>query len=179
MNLARLVPMLLVMASWAHAAEDCLFDGKLLKPQFARTLPRGFKLLSTKKDKQGLTQVLQTPEGLEVTVTVGGCAHLAFSIALTGGTLTAKTVGSELVAVARRVLPTLPMGADVTVDPKLFLRALDEANISALPAHLPCGDATCELSLEPAPVKKGAKVKKPAEGQDPPGVLKLSYDFAL
>lgn len=170
------------LCSFASFAEECAFDAKDLVPQFRRKLPPGFKLRSTKKEKQHLTQVLTTPEGHEVTLRLGGCAHVAYSFSIKGGTLTPKTVGSELVAVSKRVLPALPMAKDVIADPSVLLRAIDEASIVTLPAQLPCGDATCQLALEtevPAPEKKPKKSKKPAPPAEPVGVLVLSYDFAL
>lgn len=184
MNLARLLPVLL-LAPLAHAAEDCTLEAKAIKPQFAAKLPKGFKLASSKKDKRLLTQVLKTPDGFEVTLTFGGCTHVTYALAIKGGTLTPKTVGAELVAVSKRVLPTLPMDPDATVDVKLFLKALDEANIVALPAELPCGDATCTLSIgedEKAKKDKKKAVKKPKKDEppkEPAGVLKLEYDFPL
>ena len=157
-----------------------------MKPQFAAKLPAGFKLVSSKKDKRLLTEVLKTPGGFEVTLEFGGCAHVAYSFSITGSTLTPKTVGSELVAVSRRVLPTLPMRKGATANPLLLLKAIDEANIAMVPTDLPCGDATCRLSLETAEAKPApAPKKKPKKGAppEPPkpamGVLKLSYDFAL
>ncbi|MFO0598127.1 MAG: hypothetical protein U0228_22685 [Myxococcaceae bacterium] len=194
------------------SAEDCALELKSIKPQFAAKLPSGFKLVSTKKEKRQLTQVLKTPDGFEVTLTLGGCSHVAYSFGIKGGTLTTRTVGSELVAVSKRVLPTLPMGTEVIADPGLFLKAIDDSNIMSLPAQLRCGDATCTLSIEAVPEKpaKGKKAppkkadkkskdkdkdkdgeegdekkdemgaeKKPVDLPDGPGVLKLSYDFAL
>jgi hypothetical protein len=174
------------------AAEDCQLELKDIKPQFAAKLPSGFKLLSSKKVKRQLTQVLKTPDGFEVTLEFGGCSHVAYSFAIKGGTLTPKTVGSELVAVSKRLLPTFPMEKDSIAQPELFLKAIDEATIVTLPAQLPCGDATCTLAIEAEP-EKPAKGKKPPPKKDPkkkddkpdeaakerPGILKLSYDFAL
>lgn len=186
MNLVRAVPfVLLLLAPSARAAdEDCLLDVKDIKPQFTAKLPRGFKLVSSKKQKRQIKQVLKLADGYEATVTAGGCAHVTFTIEIKGPALTTKTVGAELVAIAKRVLPTLPMDKDALADPKLMLRALDEARINTLPAQLPCGDSTCQLSLEPEPVKpvKGkpkAKAPKDAPPVDPPGVLTLSYGFVL
>ncbi|MFZ5444406.1 MAG: hypothetical protein ACOZQL_30725 [Myxococcota bacterium] len=184
MRPAHLLPVLLLAAPLARA-EDCALEAKAIKPQFAAKLPKGFKLASTKKDKRLITQVLKTPDGFEVTLTLGGCEHVGYALAIKGGTLTPKTVGAELVAVSKRVLPTLPMDADALVDPKLFLKAIDEANIVALPAELPCGDATCKLSIgeeeKPKADKKkpAKKPKKDEPAKEPPGVLKLEYDFAL
>lgn len=169
----------------AAAQEDCTLAAADVHPQFAAKLPAGFKLLSSKKDKRQVTEVLKTPAGFEVTLEFGGCEHVAYSFSITGNTLTPKTVGSELVAVARRVLPTLPMRKDATANPALLLKAIDEANIAIVPTELPCGDATCRLSLETAPVKdvkkpkKGKKAKAPEAEKPPGGLLKLSYDFAL
>lgn len=176
---------LCLVATTASAADDCTMDAKAIKPQLASKLPKGFKLLSTKKGKREITQVLQMPDKYELTVTMGGCEHLTYTLAFKGGTLTSKTVGSELVAVSKRLLPQVPVAKDAHVDTKLFLKALDEANIIALPAELPCGDARCSLAIdavEAAKPPKGKKPKKPEPATppaDPPGVMKLSYDFAL
>lgn len=188
MTLARAFPVLLLLAFTARAADqDCLVDVKVLKPQFAAKLPKGFKLTSTKKDKRQIKQVLALPEGFKATVTVGGCEHLGFTIGLEGPGLTTKTVGAELIAIARRVLPTLPMDKDSTVDVKLMQQALEEARISIMPAQLPCGNATCQLSLVAAEAKavKGKarpgkdKPKEEPPAEERPGVLTLSYDLPL
>jgi len=186
MRLPLLAASCLAVLSQRALAEDCQLEAKDIKPQFAAKLPSGFKLLSSKKDKRKFTQVLKTPDGFEVTLELGGCAHVQYSIAIKGGTLTPKTVGSELVAVSKRVLPTLPMGADVIASPQIFLKALDEANIVAMPTQLPCGDATCTLAIEAEPEKPAPKNKKPPKKKgveepvkEPAGILKLSYDFAL
>lgn len=189
MSLSRALPLLvLVLAPLAYAAEECALEAKTLKPQFASRLPKGFKLVSTKKVKRELTQVLKLPDGYEVTLTFGGCEHLAYTFAFRGPGLTTKTVGAELVAIAKRELPTLPMDKDSIADPVRLVRALDEARISIMPAQLPCGDATCEMSLVPdetkQPKTKGKPKAKP-KGQkdepagDPAGVLQLRYDLPL
>lgn len=185
----RTLLLFVVLLPIVALAEDCALELKDIKPQFAAKLPTGFKLLSTKKDKRKITQVLKTPDGFEVTVELGGCAHVAYSIAIKGGTLTPKTVGSELVAVTKRVLPTLPMITDAIASAERFTKAIDDANIITLPAQLPCGDATCTLAIEAEetkpdkkktpPVKKLKKGEKPEPEKEPAGVLKLSYDFAL
>ena len=182
MNLLRTLAFALLLAPVAHAAdEQCMVAPKVLEPQFASKLPKGFKLVSTKKDKKLITQVMKLPDGFEAKVTAGGCDHLTFTIGLKGPGLTTKTVGAELVAIARRVLPTLPMDKDSTVDVKLMSQALEEARINVMPAQLPCGDATCQLSLEGDEVKppKSKSKKKDVPPAEPVGVLKLSYDRPL
>lgn len=194
MNLPRALPVVLLLAFSAQAAtEECLVDPKVLKPQFAAKLPKGFKLVSTKKDKRQIKQVLSMPEGVEARVTVGGCEHLGFTISFKGPTVTSKTVGAELIAITRHLLPLLPMDKESTVDVKLIQQALEDARISIMPAQLPCGNATCQLSLEaveakavkgkkPPPKAKGKKDKEPEPAAPPaeqPGVLTLSYDLPL
>lgn len=189
MNLPRALPVVLLLAFSAQAAnEECLIDPKVLKPQFAAKLPKGFKLVSTRKDKRQIKQVLSMPEGVEATVTVGGCEHLGFTISFKGPTVTSKTVGAELIAITRHLLPLLPMDKESTVDVKLIQQALEEARISIMPAQLPCGNATCQLSLEavaakgkkPAPKAKGKKEPEPTPPpEEQPGVLTLSYDLPL
>jgi hypothetical protein len=184
---------LLLLVSLVPAAvaadESCLVEAKVFKPQFTAKLPKGFKLVSTKKDKKQIKQVLKLDDGFETAVTVSGCEALLFSIELKGPGLTSKTVGAELVAIAKRELPKLPMEKDATVDVKLMLQALDEAQINVLPATLPCGNATCQLSLaaeeKPSPAKGKAAPKKKdpkkdaALPSDPPGVLKLTYELSM
>ena len=61
MNLLRAatLTLLLLGASAAGADEQCMVEAKTLKPQFAAKLPRGFKLVSTRKDKKFIKQVLK------------------------------------------------------------------------------------------------------------------------
>lgn len=177
---------LLLLAAPPKGAKDdapevpaCEVDAKSLKPQFAAKLPKGFKLVSTKKEKQHLVQTLKTPEGYEVALRYGGCERLGFRLDIKGGTLTPKTVAAELVAVSKRVLPSLPMAPGAFVTPETFLKALDDATISMMPAQLPCGDATCQLALaaadeKPKPAAKPSK--KPAPEKEPAGVLSLSWE---
>ncbi|MDP3156670.1 MAG: hypothetical protein Q8N23_28620 [Archangium sp.] len=182
MHLLRAVWFVLLLAPVAHAAdEQCVVEPKVFKPQFASKLPRGFKLVSTRRDTKLITQVMKLPGGFEAKVTVAGCNNLTFTIGLKGPGLTTKTVGAELVAIARRILPTLPMDKDSTVDVKLISQALEEARINVMPAQLPCGDATCQLSLEGDDVKppKSKSKKKDVPPAEPVGVLKLSYDLPL
>jgi hypothetical protein len=195
----RLIPWLLAtlttLAGPAFGGDDCTLDARSLVPQFSARLPKGFKLLSTRKDKRQVRQVLRLPDGLEVTVDLGGCEHLAYSFAVKGKGLTTRTPGAEAVAVAKRVLGSLPMNAAALAEPKVLLKAVDEGSFVALPATLPCGEATCRLELKasgdprPAP-KKPVKGRATAEAQaaalegkgadvDQPAALVLSYDFAL
>lgn len=189
MRTARLAATLLVLsAPLALAGEEpCALEPSALKPQFVAKLPKGFKLASLKKEKQRITERLKLPDGTEVTSVAGGCAHYAVSYAIKTKTLTTKTVAAELVATARRVLPQLPLVKSEELVRGYLLKALDEASITGLPAQLPCGDATCQLSLVPVEDQKPAKKKpaKPAEGEkaeateERPAQLVLSYDFPL
>lgn len=187
MKLVTVVTMCLASVAFAQE-EQCLLEASALKAQFAAKLPKGFRLESTKKANRRVTQVLKTDDGHTVTLEFGGCSHLAFSFAIRGGGLTSKTVGSELVAISKQVLNRLPMAKDAVADPKLLVRALDEARIATLPADLPCGDARCSLALradEPkVKPKKPAPAKTPKEdekkdGADAPGVVTISYDMAI
>jgi len=185
MRLLTLAVALVSIAAFADEESCSIADGDI-RAQFSAKPPAGFKLLSSKKAKRELTEVLKTPEGYEVTLTLGGCEHLAYAFAIKGNAITPKTVGSELVAISRRLLPALPMRKDAIADPKILLRAIEETNIAVVPADLSCGDATCRLSLETfeekepnKPAKKLKKGQKPEEPKPPAGVLKLSYDFAL
>lgn len=175
-----LLPLLLLLAPLAHGAEDCTLELKAIKKQYTAKLPKGFKLLSSKKDKRLFTEVLRLPDTTEVTATMGGCTHLAFTFTIKAPGLTPKTVGAELVAIARRVLPQLPMDKEAHADPRLMLKAIEEARIMSIPTELPCGEATCRMTLEAEPQKKPPKKKKKDEAPaESAGLLTLSYDFPL
>lgn len=185
-----------VLGLWASSASaaDCTVTSKDLKPQFTAKLPKGFKLSSTKTDKKKrtFTQELKLPDNVVVTMELGGCERFTYSFVIKAPTITTKTVGAEVLAVSRRVLPSLPMREDAIADPKRLLKALDEAQIVSLPSQIPCGDATCQLAVEvdpkakpktkPKPKPKGKgdkKDDKPADDKDAaeqPGVIRLSYE---
>lgn len=182
-----------LLASPAARAADCAVTQKDLKSQFLAKLPKGMKLLSTKLDKKArsFTQELKVPDGVTVTVELGGCERFRYAFILKGPTLNTKTVGAELLAVSRRVLPTLPMREDAIADPKRLLKALEEAQIVALPAQWSCGEGTCTLSLDPdpkakpkgkakpkpKPKKDGEAADKPAEPTpEGPALMRLGYE---
>lgn len=158
------------LSLWAFgAAAECSVTTKDFKPQFAAKLPKGFKLNSSKLDAKARTyrQELKLPYGETVTVELGGCERFKYSYLIKAPTVTTKTVGAEVLAVSRRVLPTLPMKEDAIADPKRLAKALDEAEIVSLPSELPCGGATCQVSVEPDPKAKKDKPKpKPKKGKD-------------
>ncbi len=179
----------LLVASVA-AAQDCVLDTKSIVPQFSSKVPKGAKLLSTKKDKRRVKQTLKL-DAFEVTVDFGGCEKVQYSFAIKGGGLNTKTVGAEVVAVAKRVLPLLPMSKDAMAEPKVLLTALEEQSFTSLPATISCASAgTCRIELVPEP-KKGAPAKKApkpkdkkdeepkAEEAEGPASLVLSYESAI
>lgn len=174
-------------------ADECALDAKAIAPQFSAKLPKGLKLVSTKKEKRKVKQVLKLADGMETTVEFGGCERVQYSFSLKGGGLNTKTVGAEAVAVARRVLTTLPMGKDAMAEPKVLLAALEDGSFTSLPATLSCGSGSCRVELVPdpsakkkpaakkPPAKKGEKKEdeKPAEEAEGPALLVLSYDAAI
>jgi hypothetical protein len=182
----------LVFATHA-VADGCALDAKAIAPQFSSKLPKGAKLLSTKKDKRKVKQVLKL-DGFEASVEFGGCERVQYSFGIKGGGLNTKTVGAEALAVAKRVLPQLPMNKDAMAEPKVLLTAIEEGSFTSLPATISCGSsASCRIELVPEP-KKGAKKPpaKPKEGKDKeakdeakvedaegPATLVLSYDAAI
>lgn len=190
---SRCVALLFALSSSAYAA-DCNVTSKDWKPQFAAKLPPNFKLVSTKADKKArrYRQELKIPDGSTVTMELGGCERLKYSFLVKGSTLTTKTVGAEVLAVSRRVLPVLPMTTDAIADPKRLLKAIDEAEIVSLPSALPCGDAVCQIALEEDPKakpktkpkpkpKKGAKDEKKdeapkADAAEVPALLRISWE---
>ncbi|MBL8939182.1 MAG: hypothetical protein JNM69_31770 [Archangium sp.] len=175
-------------------ADECALDARAIAPQFSSKLPKGVKLVSTKKDKRKVKQVLKLADGIETTVEFGGCERVQYSFSIKGAGLNTKTVGAEAVAVARRVLPTLPMGKDAMAEPKVLLSALEDGSFTSLPATLSCGSGSCRVELvpdpsakkkpaakEPPPAKKGEKKEdeKPADEPEVPALLVLSYDAAI
>lgn len=184
-----LLAALLLVATHAFA-DDCALDAKAIAPQFSAKLPKGAKLLSTKKDKRKVKQVLKI-DGFEASVEFGGCERVQYSFGIKGGGLNTKTVGAEALAVAKRVLPQLPMNKDAMAEPKVLLTAIEEGSFTSLPATISCGSsASCRIELVAEP-KKGAK-KPPAkpkekeskdepkaEDAEGPATLVLSYDAAI
>jgi hypothetical protein len=194
----------LPLSALAAEEEQCQFDAKDLKPQLAKKQPKGAKALSSKVDKKkrSVKEEVQLADGSKASLELGGCAHVAWSIELKVGKVTTKTVGAEVVATSRRVLPLLVLEKDSIIDPARLLKALDDANIMQLPTKLPCGDATCQLSLElddpkarakkkappPPPKKKKdgeddeepkVAVEEPKPVEDGPALIRFTYDQPL
>ncbi len=206
---SMLLALLCVFPLVAFAAEEeqCQFDAKDLKPQLAKKQPKGAKVSSAKVDKKkrSVKEEVQLADGSKASLELGGCAHVAWSIELKVAKVTTRTVGAEVVATSRRVLPLLALEKDSIIDPARLLKALDDANIMQLPTKLPCGEATCQLSLElddpkakkkappPAPKKKkkadgeedddepkiAAEEPKPAAIEDGPALIRFTYDQPL
>lgn len=177
--------LLLVLPSLA-SAQDCALDAKSITPQLSAKLPKGARVLSTKREKKKVRQVLKLADGLEVSVEFGGCEKVQYAFGIKGGGLTTRTVGAEVVAVARRVLPMLPMSKDALAEPKVLLTALDEGSFTALPATMSCGTSgTCRIELVPEPKKKKPSPKKAPKGEAPktdedePATLVLSYEAPI
>jgi hypothetical protein len=123
------------------------------------------KLLGAQKKGRLHRERLKLPDGLEVTVAVGGCAHLGLSVELRGRAAQAATPAQAL-ELFRKVLETLPVRADAHLRPQTFLDALAKKKDveAAFPVKLDCGEfETCELTRE---TKGGV-------------FLKLGYDFQL
>jgi hypothetical protein len=197
MKLAATVVVLAATGASAADEESCAFDVKDLRPQFAKKQAKGFKLLSSKVDAKhrSVHEELQLPDTTKISLQLGGCAHVTWSLELKVPKISTKSVGAEIVATSRRVLPQLVMDKASIVDPARLIKALDDANIMQLPSHLPCGDATCELSVvldEPKGKKKAPakdkKDKEPETTEQPPekapveegpGVIRFTYDLPL
>lgn len=196
-NMLRpLLSCLVVVFASAALADECALDAKAITAQFSAKLPKGAKVLSTKKEKRKVKQVLKLADGVEVTVDFGGCERVQYSFGIKAKGLTTKTVGAEAMAVARRVLPGLPMSKEAMAEPKVLLTAIDEGSFVSLPATLSCGPGTCRFELVPLPDKKKPAAKKPppkkADPKDAkapeeekvdeaerPATLVLSYDAAI
>lgn len=187
----RFFLLLSVSVATAALADECALDAKAIVPQLSSKLPKGAKLLSTKKDKRKVKQVLKL-DGFETTVEFGGCERVQYSFGIKGGGLNTKTVGAEAIAVAKRVLPQLPMSKDAMAEPKVLLTAIEEGSFTALPATISCGSAgSCRIELvaepkkgakKPAPKPKGKDAKEDeakVEDVEGPATLVLSYDAAI
>ncbi|MDX2012299.1 MAG: hypothetical protein SFW67_19035 [Myxococcaceae bacterium] len=182
----RFLLLCLSLLSVVAHAQDCAVEPKVLVAQYAAKLPKGLKLLSTKKEKRQVRQALKLADGTEVTVELGGCERVQYRFTIKAAGLTTKTVGAEAVAVAKRVLPTLPMSKDALAEPKVVLAAIEEGSFTSLPATIDCGTSgTCRMELLPDPSKakkkpakppKGKADDKPAEEAESAAVLVLSYD---
>ncbi|MDP1916912.1 MAG: hypothetical protein Q8L14_11725 [Myxococcales bacterium] len=164
----RLLVMVSLVAVPAFAEDDCTLSEDAIRPQLdAKKLPKGARLTEQRRHDRVHRETLVFADGLEATLQVGGCAHIGLSVALSSKkSVTAKLTPSQAVALMKKVLPMLPLAETATLQPKIFLDALDAAKTvpATFPVPLPCGDATCELSLELAGTKK---------------TLIIAYDFAL
>lgn len=189
-----LLSCLIVVFASAAFADECALDAKAITAQFSAKVPKGAKVLSTKKEKRKVKQVLKLADGVEVTVEFGGCERVQYSFGIKAKGLTTKTVGAEAMAIARRVLPGLPMSKDAMAEPRVLLTAIDEGSFTSLPATLSCGPGSCRFELVPLPDKKKPAAKKPpppkkkdpkapeeekVEDAEVPATLVLSYDAAI
>jgi len=191
--LRPLLSCLVAVLAVPAVADECALDAKAITAQFASKLPKGAKVLSTKKEKRKVKQVLRLADGVEVTVDFGGCERVQYSFGIKAKGLTTKTVGAEAMAVARRVLPGLPMSKNAMAEPKVLLTAIDEGSFTSLPATLSCGPGSCRFELvplpdtskpaakKPPPKKKDAKAPDEQKVEEPelPATLVLSYDAAI
>lgn len=163
-----LLLLLLAGSATASAEDDCTLSEDAIRPQLdLKKLPKGAKVTEQKRNDRVHRETLVFADGLEVRLQVGGCAHIGLSVALSSKkAVSAKLTPVQAVALMRKILPTLPVTETATLQPKTFLDALDAAKTvpATFPVPLPCGDATCELSLDLAG-------KKPT--------LIIAYDFAL
>lgn len=168
------------------SAQECALEARSITAQVASKLPKGAKLVSTKKDKRKIRQLMKFQDGLEVWVEFGGCEKVQYAFGIKGGGLSTRTVGAEVIAVARRVLPTIPMSKDALAEPRVLLTAIDEGSFTSLPATMSCGTSgTCRIELVPEPKKKKPAPKKAPKTQDAkvdedePATLVLSYEAPI
>jgi len=159
---------LLAGSGTSFAEDDCTLSEDALRPQLdLKKLPKGAKVTEQKRKDRVHHETLVFADGLEATLQVGGCAHIGLSVALSSTkAVTATLTPGQAVTLMKKVLPTLPVSDTATLQPKIFLDALGAAKTvpATFPVPLPCGDATCELSLD-------LTAKKPS--------LVIAYDFAL
>jgi hypothetical protein len=181
------IGLVFVLGSSQALGQDCVVDGEALVNQFASKVPKGVKLLASKKEKRLVRQSLKLADGTEVAVELSGCERVQYRFSIKSAGLTTRTVGAEALAVARRVLPTLPMSKEALAEPRVLLAAIEESSFTSLPATISCGTSgTCRIELVPDPTKskkkpaspapKGKGDEKPAEAPEAPALLVLSYD---
>lgn len=147
---------LFVLISFSALAED---DGCVAAPPTAplkTKLPKGMTLLeSTIKDRTA-EQHLRLADGTVLTLRVGGCAHIAYSVELPVKNLDVR----KATAFFLKTLKTLPLEEGPSGMNDSLIRALAAPKGSKSPVQLPCGDAHCQLELTEE-------------------VARVSYDFAL
>ena len=137
---------------------ECLLNADVVAAPLKAKLPKSIKLLESKAEGRLFTQRLQMADGAIITVSIGGCAHLAFDLRIERPELGANLrKGVEAVSASLRALPlnTYPKGIA-----NQLLDALGKAKVSKSPAELPCGDGVCRFELNA-------------------GQALISYDFAL
>lgn len=165
----RLLVMVSLAAAPAFAEDDCTLSEDALRPQLdLKQLPKGAKVTEQKRKDRLHRETLRFADGLEATLQVSGCEHLGLLVALSSTKAVPATLPpADAVALMKKVLPTLPVRAQATLRPAMFLNALGALKTvpSAFPVVLDCGEFTsCELLLD-------------TTGKRP--VLRIGYDFAL
>lgn len=111
------------------------------------------------ESKRSLTETATLKSGVEVTYTVGGCAHYAFSYVFKGFEA-GKTDPLELASSLLKQVPLEDASEMATV--LHILKTAQESNVppEELKSGFACGDAWCLLKLEA-------------------GTLVFAYDFPL
>ena len=152
MKCAELVAVAAVLAATGAFAQDagdldCPLNPDVASAPFKAKLPKSMKLLETVSEPRVVTQRVQMPDGSIATVTIGGCAHLGFSVQVERSDLGPNLrKGVTAVTASLRALPLNEYPRQLAGQ---LLEALGKAKVSKSPADLPCGDAQCRFELTP------------------------------
>ena len=150
------------------SADDCVLNEGVLKPQLDTTrLPKGARIKNQGREDRVFRETVAYPDGTDVTLQVGGCAHLGLSVEIRSKKLvTSALTSTAAVALMTKTLKALPMVKNSTLRTAIFLEALGRLKTvpEKFPIPLQCNEfESCELQLDTS--------KAPA--------LIAAYDFPL
>ncbi len=137
--------------------EGCALSADALQAPVLETLPKGTVLVGTKTADRHVTQTLRAANGVTTVVSMGGCAHLGFTVTVRPKKMPALKAATALMLETLRTLPLIAFAKTLSTQ---LMTALGAAKVVKSPAELACGDASCTFEV------------KPTE-------MVISYDFAL
>lgn len=149
--------LVVIALSWnARAEDDCTADVSQYTEAGLKARPSSFdkksKLIKThlgaKLVSYSFEERVLLAQDIEVSLTIGGCAHYGFRFVFKGAKIE-KLKDSEKLARTRKLLAALPLTSDQ--ERAQLIGALDAAKKSKKlkwengVLALPCGDAFCDL----------------------------------